>query len=246
MISLIICTLNEEKYLPMLLDSIANQEGVYEVVIVDGNSSDGTAKVTSEFAERSSRPVHLVTMETPGLSAQRNRGVEVARYDRLLFLDADVILPQDFLKKSLRQILDKNIPFAGTKIYAAEPAAKYRSTYWLYSNFYLPLMRVFNPVIHGCSIFTTKDMHYKIGGFQQDVTFEDFRYSKMAASYFRPVLLKNVYVRTSARRYYNATPREFGELMLSGIYSLFKAGMDGKSFMKKFHENYGKHTEPKY
>jgi hypothetical protein len=53
-------------------------------------------------------------------------------------------------------------------------------------------------------------------------------------------------VRTSARRYYNATPREFGELMLSGIYSIFKAGMDGKSFMKKFHENYGKHTEPKY
>jgi hypothetical protein len=89
-------------------------------------------------------------------------------------------------------------------------------------------------------------MHYKIGGFQPDVTFEDFRYSKMAARYFRPVLLKNVYVRTSARRYYNATPREFGELMLSGIYSIFKAGMDGKSFMKKFHENYGKHTEPKY
>lgn len=86
----------------------------------------------------------------------------------------------------------------------------------------------------------------KIGGFEQNVTFEDFRYSKMAACYFRPVLLKNTYVRTSARRFYNASPRELGELILSGIYSLFKAGMNGKSFMKKFHENYGKHAEPKY
>jgi glycosyltransferase involved in cell wall biosynthesis len=246
MISLIICTLNEEKYLPMLLDSIDIQEGVYEVIVVDGNSSDGTVEVVKAFSKRSRQPIRLVTTEHPGLSAQRNKGVEVARYHHLLFLDADVVLPPGFLKESLSQISEKNIPFAGTKIYAAESAAKYRITYWLYSNFYLPLMRFFNPVIHGCSIFTTKEMHYKIGGFQPDVTFEDFRYSKMAARYFRPVLLKNVYVRTSARRYYNATPREFGELMLSGIYSIFKAGMDGKSFMKKFHENYGKHTEPKY
>ena len=92
----------------------------------------------------------------------------------------------------MKEISEKNIPFAGTKINAAEPAAKYRITYWLYSNFYLPLMRFFNPVIHGCSIFTTKEMHYKIGGFQQDVTFEDFRYSKMAARYFRPVLLEHL------------------------------------------------------
>jgi glycosyltransferase involved in cell wall biosynthesis len=246
MISLIICTLNEEKYLPMLLNSIDRQEGVYEIIIVDGNSSDSTREVAREFSKTSKQPVNLVTMQSPGLSAQRNRGVEEARYNHILFLDADVVLPPDFLTESLRQISERNIPFAGTKIYAAEPAAKYRVTYWLYSNCYLPLMRVFNPVIHGCSIFTTKEMHRKIGGFQQDVTFEDFRYSKMAARYFRPVLLKNTYVRTSARRFYNATPRELGELILSGIYSLFKAGMDGKSFMKKFHENYGKHTEPKY
>jgi glycosyltransferase involved in cell wall biosynthesis len=246
MITLIICTLNEEKYLPKLLDSIDSQEGTYEVIIVDGNSADGTVDVVKEFSSRSKQPVNLVRMESAGLSVQRNKGVEVAKYNNLLFLDADVVLPRGFLRESVRQISERNIPFAGTKIYAAEPAARYRIAYWLYSNYYLPLLRVFNPVIHGCSIFTTKEMHYKIGGFQQDVTFEDFRYAKMAATYFRPVLLKNIYVRTSARRFYNASPREFGELILSGIYSLFKAGMDGKSFMKKFHENYGKHTEPEY
>ena len=246
MISLIICTLNEEKYLPMLLESIHKQDGTFEIIVVDGGSTDGTERVVKEFTVSSSRPVNFVPMATPGLSNQRNKGVEVAKFDHLLFLDADVVLPDNFLKESLRQIMARNIPFAGTKIYAAEPALKYRITYWAYSHVYLPLMRFFNPVIHGCSIFTTKDMHYKIGGFQQDVTFEDFRYSRMAANYFRPVLLKKLYVRTSARRFYNATPRELAELIISGIYSLFKAGMNGKSFMKKFHENYGKHGAPKY
>ncbi|MCC2547643.1 glycosyltransferase [Hymenobacter sp. BT175] len=246
MISLIICTLNEEKYLPMLLDSIEIQQGPFEVIVVDGNSTDNTAKVVQNYAQRSSEPVQLVTMEEAGLSNQRNKGVEKAKYEHLLFLDADVVLPAGFLKDSLTQIKNKDIPFAGTKIYAAEPGRTYRITYYMYSHYYLPLMRLFNPVIHGCSIFTTKEMHYKIGGFQQDVTFEDFRYSKMAAQYYRPVLLKNIYVRTSARRFYNATPRELAELVVSGLYSLFKAGMDGKSFMKKFHENYGKHGTPKY
>ena len=118
MISLIICTLNEEKYLPMLLDSIQIQEGIYEIIIVDGNSTDGTIEVINAFSKISKQPVKLVTMERPGLSAQRNKGVEVAMYNNLLFLDADVVLPPGFLKESLRQISKKNIPFAGTKIYA--------------------------------------------------------------------------------------------------------------------------------
>ena len=49
MLSIVICTLNEEQYLPKLLDSIASQQGVnYEIVIADSGSDDDTAGVAEK------------------------------------------------------------------------------------------------------------------------------------------------------------------------------------------------------
>ena len=50
MLSIIICTLNEEKYLPKLLDSIASQQGVlYEIIIADSGSDDDTEGVANRY-----------------------------------------------------------------------------------------------------------------------------------------------------------------------------------------------------
>ena len=177
---------------------------------------------------------------------QRNFGADHASYEQLLFLDADVLLPPDFIKESLMQISSEKIQVAGTRIYSAEANFVFRFMYWAYSAFYLPIARLNNPIIHGCSIFTTREIHRKIGGFKTDVTFEDFRYGADAEKFYRPRLLKKVFVRTSARRYYNFRLPEVTELFLAGIYSIFKAGIEGKNKMKRFHENTGKHQRPRY
>src|SRR3712207_1321738 len=101
MLSIIIPTLNEEHYLPPLLESLKSQRGQFEVIIVDGNSSDRTREVTEEFRKTFDHPLHVIKLEKPNLSLQRNTGVKNSRYDLLLFLDADVILPPGFIEESL-------------------------------------------------------------------------------------------------------------------------------------------------
>ena len=46
--SIIIPALNEEKYLPVLLESLRQVSAPMDIIVVDGNSTDGTAQVIEE------------------------------------------------------------------------------------------------------------------------------------------------------------------------------------------------------
>lgn len=247
MLSIVICTLNEEQYLPKLLDSIALQQGVtYEIVIADSGSDDDTSGVAEKYRTTRNLPITFVSNKIRNISSQRNIGARTAKFEHLLFLDADVVLPDNFLKEAfLDCILKNNIKLAGTKIYATEKNLKYRFMYWNYSNLYLPLLRLFKPAMHGCSIFSCKEIHEKVGGFNENMIFEDYKYGVDALPFYKAKLLKGVYVKTSARRFYNATFRSSMELFLAGIYSLFRAGIKGK-YMKEYFKTAGNHSAPKY
>jgi GT2 family glycosyltransferase len=95
-LSIIIPTLNEEKYLPKLLNSIVDQRflGNYEVIVVDGNSADSTKSLARNFSDQLPISVHD---SVRGVSTQRNAGARLARYETLLFIDADVVLSRGLL-----------------------------------------------------------------------------------------------------------------------------------------------------
>ncbi|MBL7818910.1 MAG: glycosyltransferase [Saprospiraceae bacterium] len=248
MISIIICTLNEEQYLPKLLESLNRQKGIsdYEVLVVDAGSSDDTEGVVKSAQKTVAYSLRFIPFNQRGVARQRNEGAKLAKYDQLLFLDADVVLNDVFLAVALRQIEAKKLPIAGTKLYAAEPSKVFRAIYSFYSNIYLPITRWFNPVIHGCSIFVTKQMHDQIGGFKEGILFEDFRYGADADNIFRPPLLRGeAYVRTSARRFYNFSPKAVGELVKGSLQSFFKAGID-PSTMSSYEQTTGNHAPPRY
>src|SRR3989338_2350043 len=96
MISIIIPTLNEEKYLPKLLDSIKNQNfSDYELIVADFNSKDRTREIARRYGCK------IVLGGIPGVA--RNNGSRVAKGEYLLFLDADVILPKHFLYKFVNE-----------------------------------------------------------------------------------------------------------------------------------------------
>jgi glycosyltransferase involved in cell wall biosynthesis len=266
MLSIIICTLNEEHYLPMLLDSIQSQKTdfKYEIFVIDAGSTDHTAEVVTKYQAEDYAFKDRENMEKPipfwrgfpngilrfvaserGIAKQRNLGASLANFENILFLDADVVLPKDFLQNSISEIIDNQILVAGTKIFATEKSIGFRFVYWTYSNTYYEIVRWFNPVIHGCSIFVTKTVHNKIGGFKQGVMFEDFKYGSDAAIFYRPKLLRSTYVRTSARRFYNTTPKSIWELVRGAMKSFFKSGIKQEEFTA-FHELSGKHEKPKY
>lgn len=91
--SVIIPTLNEEKFLPKLLDSLITQTNKdFEVIVVDGPSRDKTRHIVKSYLRK--LRLTLVESKIANLSLQRNLGARRASGKWLLFLDSDdVLLP---------------------------------------------------------------------------------------------------------------------------------------------------------
>jgi glycosyltransferase involved in cell wall biosynthesis len=96
--SIIIPSLNEEKYLPKLLTDLSNQTFKdFEVIVVDGKSTDHTVSKAREFA-KILPSLKVITSNTRHVCAQRNLGAKEAQADILIFSDADNRLPPYFLQ----------------------------------------------------------------------------------------------------------------------------------------------------
>lgn len=112
MISVVIPTLNEEKYIGNLLESLAKQdfsEGI-EVVIADANSTDKTREVAEKYRSIFSR---LSIIEGGWQAIGRNRGAKNSIGDPIFFIDADIILPvPNFLHTTVDYFRNKNLAIA--------------------------------------------------------------------------------------------------------------------------------------
>lgn len=73
------------------------KNGEFEVIVVDGGSSDGTAEVVEEFSTKDDR-VRLITELRKGTSAARNTGFSNAKFDYIAFTDADCVVPVHWLQ----------------------------------------------------------------------------------------------------------------------------------------------------
>src|SRR5690349_149663 len=86
-VSVVIPARDAEGTLARALESLAAQTfGSFEAIVVENGSSDGTAAVASGFGDDR---VRLERSPARGVSAARNVGIERARGEWLLFLDAD-------------------------------------------------------------------------------------------------------------------------------------------------------------
>jgi len=104
-LSVIIPTLNEEKYLPRILKDLARQSSKdFEVIVVDGNSEDQTAEIALQYKKKCNEK--LVVSDKRNLAYQRNLGVKHAKGNYVLFLDADMRIKPDFISKLIKNAKD--------------------------------------------------------------------------------------------------------------------------------------------
>lgn len=104
LISVIVPTLNEEKYIGKLLDSLKAQDcSDFEVIIVDGGSVDRTVEIARAYGAR--------VLVEPGLREfpSRNMGAELAEGEILLFTGADAIFPGDLIGKVSQKFSDPEL-----------------------------------------------------------------------------------------------------------------------------------------
>lgn len=105
MISIIVPIYNAGAYLRECLESIARQSyHDLEVLCVDDGSTDDSGSICMEFTEEDSR-FRYVRQTNAGVSAARNKGMEMAKGEWITFVDADDIVHADYL----RILLDINV-----------------------------------------------------------------------------------------------------------------------------------------
>lgn len=101
--SIVIPTLNEEKYLPNLLSCLEKQTyDNFEVIHVDGNSADKTVENAESFSNK--LIISSILVNKRNVAFQRNTGSAQAKGTWVLFTDADVTFPSDFLDGLRSQI----------------------------------------------------------------------------------------------------------------------------------------------
>ncbi|MBS7615866.1 glycosyltransferase [Candidatus Bathyarchaeota archaeon] len=94
LISIIVPTLNEEKYIRLLITSIKQQRSAnFEILIVDGGSRDKTLEIAKKDGAK--------VFKFPGYGEfiSRNIGAKEAEGKYLLFTCADIMFPEDLLQK---------------------------------------------------------------------------------------------------------------------------------------------------
>lgn len=193
MLSIIIPTFNEEKYLPVLLKSLQEQTFKdYEIIVADNDSSDGTRTIALMAGARVVRG---------GLPARgRNLGAAAAKGEWLLFLDADVILPSDFLEKAMVELLEKGFFVASCLI---DPLSDRKIDRVLHDavNLSFRATRKIYPHAPGFCIFIRRWCHELVGGFNEKLMLaEDSDYVLQASKLCRFGLLKSVRILVSVRR----------------------------------------------
>ena len=108
-VSVVLPCLNEERNLPRVLGALLAQDlpsELYEVVVVDGGSTDRSVEIAESKGVR-------VIRAPRGVSVQRNHGAAETTGQVLAFLDSDCVAPTDWLSRGLHMVEGQGAALAG-------------------------------------------------------------------------------------------------------------------------------------
>lgn len=180
-ISVVICTYNRDKWIRNALESTVNQtldSLAYEVIVVNNKCTDNTEQIVLDFiANHEDFNIRMVLEESQGLSFARNRGIEEANSDIILYMDDDGVADATLFEE-IATYMEQHTDVIGiggkvTPIYEGQPPK------WL--NPYLIMMvtaidygeesfqfegKKYPP---GCNMTYRKSVLQQVGGFNEDL-----------------------------------------------------------------------------
>jgi glycosyltransferase involved in cell wall biosynthesis len=173
MISIIIPTLNEEKFLPNLLRSLSVQTNTqFEVIVVDGKSQDKTIEKALEFKKLLPS---LIILESPkaSLPLQRNLGAKQAKGDWLVFIDADGVVMPNFVDR-IQIFIQEQHPKWFTTWCSPDSDNVYDSIFTLLANIYWESTLIINrPVAPGPLNCVRADVFHSVGGYNEEQKYNE-------------------------------------------------------------------------
>jgi glycosyltransferase involved in cell wall biosynthesis len=225
MLSIVIPTLNEEEYLPGLLNSIKEQNfNDLEIIVSDAGSKDKTAEIAKKYGCK------VVKGGLP--SVGKNNGAKKAKGNIIVFMDADMKLNRNELKTALKEFRVRELDVASCLLRSLEKELFGEIALHLFYDF--PIVVFENILPHGVGlIMVKKKLFDKLNGFDEKIILaEDIDLIRRAAKKGKFGILRSIKPFYSLRRFRKeGWMQAFITYFISEIYTLI-FGPDRKQKIK--------------
>lgn len=154
-ITVVIPTFNEERTISKCLQSLMEQEvKPDEIIVVDNNSTDDTAKIAKAFFVRVVKETHQ------GMIPARNRGFNEAQGDIIARTDSDTILPKDWIKKIKYDFENNQVDGVTGPFYYGD--FLFKTTFFAKMYLFFVSRIVHTPILFGPNLAITKKVWEKV------------------------------------------------------------------------------------
>ena len=190
-VSFVVPARNEVDYLDGTLASIGSQTTArpYEVVVADGDSTDGTRTVARRHGAA------VVREGGHSIASGRNRGAAAADGEWLVFVDADTTLAPEYLERMLSFADREELAAASSRCRIAGPR-RAKAMEWTINHAF---PRLSSPILPGFNTVVRREAFERVGGFPE-VPNEDTAFSRRLGRRARTAYHPATLATTSGRR----------------------------------------------
>jgi len=196
LVSVIITTKNEEKYLESCLKSVKNQSyPKIEIIVTDACSNDNTVKIAKRYAK-------VIEKET-NIAQGKNLGAKLAKGEFLIFLSADTALKKNWIENALKKLKKKDVAMVVGLFSFFEKSLSAKFYGWLWRFITIFSFKFGYPHVSGeCTLAVKTLKFHAINGFREDlVNMEDVDSARRIKGVGDIALEKKCWSVASARRF---------------------------------------------
>ena len=224
-VSVIIPTLNEKKFIKKTILALKNQtipKKNYEIIVSDSSSTDNTVNIAKKYADK------VVICERKGAGHGRNFGAKFAKGKYLAFVDADTIVSKTYIEGVIEGL--KNAIAVTGPMRALEHDSKKLDAFYKYWDLQTKIsIDLKKPIFPGFNFGVRKKEFDKLKGFKEkDIVVEDMDLSFRLAKIGKIVFNKKMSVKTSTRRLKEVPIKEY-------VLNATKYAVTGKSWGWEHH-----------
>lgn len=228
-LSIVMPVLDEAARIDQRLDELARLPGLSEVIVVDGGSRDGTREICLDHPTSARGLLHLVE-SARGRGRQLNAGAAAARGRTLLFLHADVSLPEDAAAWVERVLAEPGVVAGAFRTWTVDDRAARRAP-WLHLADVRS--RVTRRPYGDQALFLRAREFFAVGGFPDQSLMEDIELCRRLARRGRIVTAPRS-VRVSGRRFLAHPLRD--TLLVNTFPLLHRLGVDSDTLARWYRD----------
>ena len=216
-LSVVIPALNEERHVGSLLSDVLSQtRRADEVIVVDAGSEDDTISIIERF------PGVVLLNGSPPVAKGRNLGGRRAGGDILVFLDADVRLPEGFFESLLEEFEKRRLDVACPRYVPHQSTPTVRSIHAFFNLLFKSVEGLLSSGAGHC-IAVRGEVFRESWGFDPTLKFDDIELIRRLSKGRRfGIVAQRVYVSDRRYREHGVAKMLLRYLLMSLFFALGK------------------------